>query len=129
MDVLIASGQPNLRFSLEVYLRQQPGIVVAGSVSTTESLLAVIHAASPDVVIMDWALPGREKAGLLSEAKAAESSPYFVILGRDENASRAALDAGADDFLLQGDYPADLWAAIRRFASDDPATDQNEEEE
>jgi DNA-binding NarL/FixJ family response regulator len=118
MDVLLASGQPNLRFSLEVFLRQQPGIVVVGIVSNAKSLLAIIHAARPDLVILDWELPGRSPVEVLSEVKAAEPPPYFIILGKESNASQVALDAGADEFLVQGDDPpAKLLAAIRRAGS------------
>ena len=130
MDILIASEQANLRFSLEVFLRQQPGLVVIGTVSNAKSLLAIIHTAPPDLVVMDWELPGYLPVKVLSEVKAAEHPPYFIILGKESNASQVALDAGADEFLVQGDDPpAKLLAAIRRAGSSEPAADQGAEEE
>jgi len=129
MDVLIASGQPNLRFGLEVFLRQQSGLVIVGTVSNADGLLAMIHAAQPNLVIMDWELPDRLPVEVLSEAKTAEHTPHFIILGKDLNTSPAAMDAGADEFLLQGDYPANLLAAIRRVGSSKPAVDQDAADE
>jgi DNA-binding NarL/FixJ family response regulator len=129
MDVLIASGQPNLRFSLEVFLRQQPGIVIIGTVSNAASLLAIVYAARPNLVIMDWELPGCSPVEVLSEVKAAEYPPQVIILGKDLSASQAAIDAGADGFLLQGDYPTNLLAIIRRVGLSEPAAGQSEEEE
>ena len=126
MDILIASGQPNLRFSLEVLLRQQPGIVVIGTVSNTESLLAIIQAARPNLVVMDWELPGCSPVKVLAKVKAAEPPPHFIILGKELDTSQVALDAGADEFLVQGDdSPTTLLAAIRRARSSEEAPDQD----
>ena len=44
MDVIIASSQSNLRFSLEVFLRQQSGIVILGTVTILAGIVAVILA-------------------------------------------------------------------------------------
>jgi DNA-binding NarL/FixJ family response regulator len=115
MDVLIASGQPNLRFSLEVFLRQQPGILVTGTVSNTKSLLAMIHLDQPDLVVVDWALPGRLLEDVLAEVKAAEHAPHIIVLTKDTDRSHAALAAVADELLLQADDPAGLLAAIGRI--------------
>ena len=127
MDILIASGQPNLRFSLEVFLRQQPGIVVIGTVSNAESLLAIIHTAWPDLVVMDWELPGCSPVKVLSEVKAAEHPPYFIILGKELDTAQVALAAGADEFLVQGDDPpATLLAAIYRANENPQRTGPNQ---
>ena len=126
MDIIIASGQPNLRFSLEVFLRQQPGLVVIGTVSNVKSLLAIIHTARPDLVVMDWALSSYPPVKVLSEVKAAEHPPHFIILGKESNAAQVALDAGADEFLVQGDDPpTTLLAAIHRAGSSEEAPDQD----
>lgn len=127
MDIIIASGQPNLRFSLEVFLRQQPGLVVIGTVSNVKSLLAIIHTARPDLVVMDWALSSYPPVKVLSELKAAEHPPHFIILGKESNAAQVALDAGADEFLVQGDDPpTTLLAAIHRAGSSEEAPDQDD---
>ena len=126
MDILIASGQPNLRFGLEVFLRQQPGLVVIGTVSNVESLLAIIHTARPDLVVMDWELPGYPPVKVLSEVKAAEHPPHFIILGKELDTAQVALAAGADEFLVQGDDPpTTLLAAIHRARSSKKAPDQD----
>ena len=127
MDIIIASGQPNLRFGLEVLLRQQPGLVVIGTVSNAESLLAIIHTAWPDLVVMDWELPGYPPVKVLSEVKAAEHPPYFIILGKELDTAQVALAAGADEFLVQGDDPPiTLLAAIHRARSCEEAPDQDD---
>ncbi len=130
MDVLIASGQPNLRFSLEVFLRQQPGIVIIGTVSNAESLLALIQTARPDLVVMDWDLPGCSPVEVLSEVKAVEHPLHCIILGKELDTSQVALDAGADEFLVQGDDPpTTLLAAIRRVGSSEEVPDQDADDQ
>jgi DNA-binding NarL/FixJ family response regulator len=128
MDILIASEQSNLRFSLEVFLRQQPGIVVMAAVNSTESLSAIIHTARPDLVMMDWDLPGRSPVEVLTEIKAIEHAPHFIILGKDVDTAQIALGAGADEFLIWGDdAPTSLLAAIHRVGSGKQPSDQDAE--
>jgi DNA-binding NarL/FixJ family response regulator len=125
MDILIASGQPNLRFGLEVFLKQQPGLVIIGIVNDSESMLAIIYTAQPDLVVMDWELASHPPVKVLSEIKAAEHPPYFIVLGKELNTTQIALDAGADEFLVQDDPPTTLLAAIDRARSGGKGPDQD----
>jgi DNA-binding NarL/FixJ family response regulator len=71
---------------------------------------------------MDWELPGCPPVKVLSEVKAAEHPPYFIILGKELDTAQVALDAGADEFLVQGDDPpTTLLAAIHRARSSEEA--------
>ena len=128
MDILIVCEQSSLRFSLEVFLRQQPGIVVIGTVNSAESMSAIIHTARPDLVVMDWDLPGCSPVDVLTKIKAVEHTPHFIVLGKDINTAQIALDAGADEFLIWGDDPpSSLLAAIHRVGSGKQPSDHGVE--
>ena len=113
MRTLLAVEQHDLRLALELYLDQEPGVIVVGMASEAASLRALLRTARPDLLLLDWDLPGYAPSNLLIEAKRLGSPPHVILLGKDLKVKQAALDAGADAFVLRGDLPDQLLAAIR----------------
>ena len=120
MRVLLADDQSKVRSALRLVLEQQPGIHVLGEAVDTTGLLDWVTVTCPDLVLLDWELPGLEADGpstgsgqrLLSTLR--ELCPCLAVIalsGRPE-ARRAALDAGADAFVSKGDPPERLLAAV-----------------
>ena len=122
MDIVLASARSDLRLALEVFLREQPGVVVVGTATGARGLLALIGSTCPSVVILDWGLPGQllagePLAGMQAAAGACEHPPGIIVLGRDEFDRKAALDAGADIYIQRGDPPETLLVALRQLRS------------
>ena len=127
MDVVLASSRSDLRFALEVFLREQPGVVVIGTAMRARGLLALVESTCPDLVILDWGLPappavGQAGAGeplswVQGAARACERPPSIIVLGRNEIDRQAALDAGADFYVQRGDPPETLLATLRQLRS------------
>lgn len=117
METLLASARSDLRFALEVLLREQPGIDIVGTATGTEGLLALIETTSPELVLFDWDLPGRPPAGVLAVARGLDCPPYIIVLGKDEAGREAALTAGANTFVLRGAPPRHLLDALRQARS------------
>ena len=113
MDVVLASAQSDLKLALEMLLREEPGIIIVGTATETEGLLALIQAIHPDQVFLDWDLPGRSCSEVLATAQSANCKPTIIVLGKDAIAKQSALAAGADAFVLKGEPPEQLLAAIR----------------
>lgn len=113
MHVLLATKHPNLRLSIELLLSHEPGVAVLGAASETEGLLALIKSTSPDIVILDWDLPGRLMVDFLDEAHILAVQAKFIVLGNQPEMRRQALQAGADAFVVEGDPPEKLLAAFR----------------
>lgn len=114
MDILLASMQLDLRVALEILLREEPGTDVVGTASDAASLRALLQACRPDLVLLDWDLPGHPAASLLVEAKSLDPRPQVIVLGRDLDLKQTVLAAGADAFVLKGDPPGLLLTAIRQ---------------
>jgi DNA-binding NarL/FixJ family response regulator len=114
MDIVLASARADLRFSMEVLLREQSGLVVIGTATGSDGLLALIETTRPVLVILDWDLPGRPIEDVLAKAHAADCRPYVIVLGKDEASQRVALSAGADAFVLRGDSPRTLLDAVQQ---------------
>ena len=118
MRVLLADDQPTLRSAVRLLLEQEPGVNIVAEVADSETLLARMADTHPDLVLLDWELPGLNGA---STARAVLNALYttcpnvqiIVFSGRPE-ASRHALAAGANTFVSKADPPEHLLAALRQ---------------
>jgi DNA-binding NarL/FixJ family response regulator len=118
MDVVLASQESDLRLALEMFFREQPGAYVVGTVSHSQALMALIRTACPDLVLLDWDLPGRPLVEVLAQVQgAADCIPKIIVLCKDGETGGAALAAGANAFVIKGDPPKQLLVAIDQVRS------------
>jgi len=113
MDVLLADDQAKVRSAMRLLLEQEPDVDVLGEAVDATGLLDWVKATSPDLVLLDWELPGfgRERIATLRELCPAV---VVIALSGQPEARQAALTAGADGFVSKGDPPEQLLAAIDR---------------
>ena len=57
MRVLIGDDQPQVRSTLQILLKQEPGVRVVSEASEIKGLLAQVQAIHPDLVLRDWDYP------------------------------------------------------------------------
>lgn len=114
MRVLLATKDQNLRISLQLLVSEEPGLRVVGTASETDGLQALIETTRPDLVIMDWDLPGRDVAKLLAEVRQKSLPGKFIMLGTDAEYRIAALGSGAHEFVHKAAPPEHLLNAIHR---------------
>jgi two-component system phosphate regulon response regulator PhoB len=71
----------------------------------------------PDVILLDWMLPGESGLALARRWRSAartKATPILMITARGDEADRVAgLDAGADDYIVKPFSPRELLARIR----------------
>lgn len=83
--------------------------------STGEEALAYLELVTPDLVLLDISLPGLSGRQVMERIKADPDRPFIpviLITGHSDPESKvAALDAGADDFLVK---PVDLTELLAR---------------
>jgi DNA-binding NarL/FixJ family response regulator len=114
MRVLLGAKDQNLRISLQLLVSEEPGMRVVGTASETDGLQALIRTTHPDLVIVDWDLPGRHVGKLLVEARQESHTGKFIVLGTDTEYRSAALDSGEHDFVHKAAPPQYLLNAIHR---------------
>jgi DNA-binding NarL/FixJ family response regulator len=108
--VLLADDDPSVRSALRCVLEQQPGLVTAGEAATWDEALRRIRLCEPDVLLLDWELPGFTPAELASRLL---SSTRVIAMSGRPDARLAALDTGAHAFVSKTDPPECLVAALR----------------
>lgn len=86
-------------------------------VGTGEAALAEVDARLPDLVVLDWMLPGVSGVAVAQRWRAdprTKELPIIMLTARSEETDKVAgLDAGADDYLTKPFSPNELTARIR----------------
>ncbi len=73
--------------------------------------LGVYHSVTPDLVILDLNLPGKDGLVVCEEIRALGNTPIIILSARDREEDRVyALEHGADDFVGKPFSPRELSA-------------------
>jgi DNA-binding NarL/FixJ family response regulator len=122
MRVLVADAQMKVRSALRLILEQELGLSVVGEASEVEDLFAQAETIQPDLVLLDWELPGRQvdastvlERSLLTSLRTSCPHPKVIVLSGRPEVRQAALAAGADVFVLKGDSPEQLITILRQL--------------
>jgi DNA-binding NarL/FixJ family response regulator len=113
LRIVIADREAATRLALRMLLHEEPGLLVVGQVGDGQQLLHSVRETHPDLVLLDWDLPGPPIETLLSDLQALNERPAVIVLGARQELRNQTLAAGADYFVHQGHPPKHLLAAIR----------------
>jgi two-component system, OmpR family, response regulator MprA len=68
----------------------------------------------PDVVVLDWLMPGLDGIEVARRLREADDTPILLLTARDAIEDRVTgLDSGADDYLVKPFAPEELLARLR----------------
>ncbi|MFM7531780.1 MAG: phosphate regulon transcriptional regulator PhoB [Rubrivivax sp.] len=113
--VLIVEDEGGIVELVSIHLRHA-GFDVAVA-ADADRAQALVDEALPDLVVLDWMLPGRSGVALARRWRTdprTRDLPIVMLTARDEEVDMVtALDAGADDYVTKPFSPAALLARIR----------------
>lgn len=118
MRVFLADAELRVREALRLLLVHEPGIEVVGEASTAWGLPAGVRKAAPDLVLLDWELPGPPLADLLPAVRANCRGARVIALSTKTEAEGPALAAGVDAFVGKTDPPEHLLTILRGAEGD-----------
>ncbi len=118
MRILLADDQSKVRFALRTLLERQPGLEIVGEATGVEALCEQIRATYPDLLLLDWELPGNVASGIVSRLRTIHPALRVIALSGRSEARRAALRAGVDAFVSKSDPPGRLLLAIQEASLD-----------
>lgn len=76
--------------------------------------LAQALAQRPDIVVLDWMMPGLSGVEVARRLRAIDATPILMLTARDAIEDRViGLDSGADDYLVKPFAPEELLARLR----------------
>jgi DNA-binding NarL/FixJ family response regulator len=112
MRVILADDQAKVRSALRLLLEHQPDVEILGEAADTTGLLDCVKVVCPDLVLLDWELPGLATIALLPLLERLCPALRVIALSVRPESRKAALDAGADAFVCKGDPPERLLIAM-----------------
>jgi DNA-binding NarL/FixJ family response regulator len=108
MKICIADGQSMVRYGLRILLEQQRGWQITGEAASAQELIEQMSYDSPDIVLLDWELPGMPLDRLLKSLRQACPELQVISLSGRYELRQAALEAGADAFASKAEPPEKL---------------------
>ena len=121
-QLLVVEDDERIRTALIRALRERGHAVASAATALAGLQLAVEE--RPDLVVLDLGLPDLDGGELLRMLRAVSAVPVIVATARDDDGSVvAALDAGADDYVVKpfsaGQLEARIRAVLRRASGAD----------
>lgn len=115
IDIFFVEDNEVIRFCLRSFLKNIPDFSLVGEASDGEAALEIIKAANPTVALVDIGLPGVSGIELTKNLKNMVPGLRVLMLTASDNQSDIfdSLDAGADGYVLKGDFSVNLEMAIR----------------
>ena len=114
-QVLVVEDEAAIAELIAINLR--PAGFTVGVAADAVSAQAAVDRVLPDLVLLDWMLPGQPGVQLAKRWRAAARTrdlPIIMLTARaDENDKIAGLDSGADDYLTKPFSPKELLARMR----------------
>ena len=113
--IVLVEDHAILREGLKALIELETDFDVVGEFCSVDESLDGIRNLQPDIVVTDLGLPGRSGIELLSEIKRLSPMTRKLVLTAHENEEyiRAALNAGAEGYVLKDANSAELMLGIR----------------
>ena len=112
MRIIVADDTPKVRFALRVLIERQPKLRVIGEAVDAGELLAMSQAVCPDLILLDWELPGLDPDETLETLRCFCPGIQIIALSSHIESQPAALSAGVDAFISKTIPPDHLLTAI-----------------
>ena len=113
--ILVVEDEPAIQTLVAACLQNAGHQVVRAD--TAEDAIRRVNEILPDVVLLDWMLPGMSGIQLARRLRGDERThdlPIIMLTARGEEHDKiAGLDAGADDYLTKPFSPRELLARIK----------------
>lgn len=112
--IVIADDYELVRQGMRAIFQSEPGWVVCGEATTGREALAMIQALSPDLVVLDVALPELNGIEVARQVRRRSSVPILMVTAHDsDQVVHEAMAAGANGLVLKAEAGRALANAVR----------------
>jgi DNA-binding NarL/FixJ family response regulator len=118
MRVIIADDHKEVRSAIRLLLSEKAGFIIAGEAVDADELITRVTSGFPDLVILDWDLPGRIATELLPLLFKLHPRLAVVVLSCRPQLRPGAINLGAKAFVCKSDPPEALLKALERCRDD-----------
>ena len=112
--VLVVDDEPLAVERLQLLLARVEGVTLVGTANDGEAALRIAEAVSPDLVLLDIAMPGMDGIDVARALSESAIDPAVVFVTAFDNFAVAAFDVAAIDYLMKPVDPERLVRALER---------------
>ncbi|HEY3334686.1 MAG TPA: response regulator transcription factor [Candidatus Limnocylindrales bacterium] len=114
MRILVVDDEPDLVESVRLGFNLQWREVEVLGAHDGETALDIVEHQSPDIVLLDIGLPGRDGFDVLRELREFSDVPVVMLTARDDAMDKVkGLELGADDYVTKPFNHLELMARVR----------------
>jgi DNA-binding NarL/FixJ family response regulator len=119
LRVVVADDQAMVRSGLSLVLGAEPDIAVVAQCADGAAAVVAAERFAPDLVLMDVRMPGTDGPTATRRLRGTPGAPPVLALTTfdDDEVLWAALDAGAEGFVLKDSPAESLVLAVRAVAA------------
>jgi two-component system response regulator AlgR len=114
LKVLLADDEPLATERLQLLLARQGGIDLVGTASDGDAAVRMAEALSPDLVLLDIAMPGMDGIEVARALSRRRPCPAVIFVTAFDQFAVAAFEVAAVDYLMKPIEPARLGEALAR---------------
>jgi len=114
LRVLIADDEPLAAERLQLLLAKAEGAQLVGTASDGDSAINLTEALTPDLLLLDIAMPGLDGIGVAKALAALDPSPAVVFVTAFDQFAVAAFEVEAVDYLMKPVDSSRLERALSR---------------
>lgn len=112
MLIMIADDEEKVRSALRLLIEHQEGLEIVGEAGDMQTLLEQIDASKPDMILLDWELPGFLPAEHLALLHHSNTTLRIIALSSRFRSHETTLKTGVDAFVSKGDPPESVLSAV-----------------
>ncbi len=113
MRIILADDQIGVRSALRLWLEHEPDLRVVGEAADATGLLRAIADKTPDLVLLDWELPGLPAEQLVRLLFFERPALKIIAMSGRPQMARRARAAGVHAFLNKSEPGERVLALIR----------------
>jgi DNA-binding NarL/FixJ family response regulator len=110
--ILLAEDIPSISYALSVFMKNQAGWVLVGTVRRASELFERITEMLPDVIVVDVDLPKLALEELCKRTGSTNTRPAIIAICRSPELKTQFLAAGANYVVSKVDPPDSLTTAV-----------------
>lgn len=111
--ILLADDNPALRSALTLLLETRLNVRIVGEFYNMEDLLANLKRKHPDIIILDWELPGAPKTDRIAVLHKAFPSLKVVVTSSQPEIAQQAQAVHADAYISKSEPPEQMVRVLR----------------
>lgn len=115
LSIFIADDNSEIREGLKVLIGQQDNMKVIGEASQAHNLLSTILDVHPNVVLLDWELPGLIIPDIIKLINVISPTTKIISMSCRPESAVNSIKTGVFDFINKCNGPCELLRVLNRM--------------